>query len=151
MESSAFKEGSGIPVRFTCEGEDVSPPLGWKQPPAGTRAFALIVEDPDAPAGVWTHWVAYNVPAETNSMGENVPKTATLPNGTLQGTSSFGRVGYGGPCPPPGKAHRYFFRLYALDSLLNVKAGASKQEVLDAMKGHILGKAELMGRFKRQD
>ena len=149
IESAAFKEGAGIPVRFTCEGEDVSPALTWNGAPAGTRSFALIVEDPDAPGGVWTHWVVYNLPAQTKAMDENQPKQAQLPNGALQGLSSFGRVGYGGPCPPPGPAHRYFFRLYALDTVLSLEPGAGKQQVLDAMKGHILGQAQLMGRFKR--
>ena len=149
VESTAFKEGASIPVRFTCEGEDISPALAWSGAPAGTRSFALIVDDPDAPGGVWTHWVVYNLPAQTNAMDENQPKQARLPNGGLQGLSSFGRVGYGGPCPPPGPAHRYFFRLYALDTVLSLEPGASKQQVLDAMKGHILGQAELMGRFKR--
>jgi Raf kinase inhibitor-like YbhB/YbcL family protein len=149
IESAAFKEGASIPVRFTCEGEDISPALSWSGAPAGTRSFALIVDDPDAPAGVWTHWVVYNLPAQTNAMDENQPKQARLPNGGLQGLSSFGHVGYGGPCPPPGPAHRYFFRVYALDAVLSLEPGASKQQVLAAMKGHILGHAQLMGRFKR--
>jgi Raf kinase inhibitor-like YbhB/YbcL family protein len=149
VESAAFKEGSSIPVRFSCEGENISPPLTWTHAPAGTRSFALIVDDPDAPAGVWTHWVVYNLPAQTKSMDVNAPKQAELAGGGLQGLSSFGGVGYGGPCPPPGNAHRYFFRLYALDAVLDLQPGAGKQEVLDAMKGHMLGQAELMGRFKR--
>lgn len=127
----------------------MSPPLAWTDPPAGTRSFALIVEDPDAPAGTWTHWVVYNLPAQVRAMEANTPKQAELPNGGLQGTSSFGTVGYGGPCPPAGKAHRYFFRLYALDAVLNLKAGAAKSDVLAALKGHVLGEAQLMGRFKR--
>lgn len=149
IESTAFKQGALIPARFTCKGENVSPPLAWTDPPAGTRSFALIVEDPDAPAGTWTHWVVYNLPAHARAMGENTPKQGELPNGGLQGTSSFDSVGYGGPCPPPGNAHRYFFRLYALDTVLNLKAGAAKAEVQAAMKGHVVGRAELMGRFKR--
>lgn len=149
MESAAFKEGAGIPVRFTCEGEDISPGLAWSGTPAATRSFVLIVEDPDAPGGVWTHWVVYNLPAQTKAMDENQPKEAQLPNGGLQGSSSFGRVGYGGPCPPPGPAHRYFFKLYALDTVLPLEPGAGKQQVIDAMKGHVLGQAQLMGRFKR--
>ena len=149
MESAAFKEGSGIPVRFTCEGDDISPALTWSGAPAGTRSFALIVDDLDAPGGVWMHWVVYNLPAQTKAMDENQPKQTQLPNGGLQGLSSFGRVGYGGPCPPPGPAHRYFFRLYALDTVLSLEPSAGKQQVIDAMKGHILGQAQLMGRFKR--
>jgi len=147
--SAAFKEGQAIPIRFTCEGEGVSPPLRWMEPPGGTRSFALIAEDPDAPAGVWTHWVVYNLPAGVRGMPENVPKQDPLAGGGRQGLNSFGRIGYGGPCPPPGNAHRYFFRLYALDSLLSLKPGAARQDVLDAAKGHILGEIQLMGRFKR--
>ena len=149
IESAAFKEGAFIPARFSCQGENVSPPLAWADPPAGVRSFTLIVEDPDAPAGTWTHWVAYNLPARARAMAENTPKQGELSNGGLQGTSSFGSVGYGGPCPPPGKAHRYFFRLYALDTVLNLKAGATRSDVVAAMKGHVVGEAQLMGRFKR--
>ncbi len=147
--SAAFKEGAAIPARFTCEGENVSPPLEWTEPPGGARSFALIVDDPDAPAGVWTHWVVYNLPAQARAMDENMPKQAELPGGGLQGQNSFGRMGYGGPCPPPGNAHRYFFRLYALDTLLSLEPGAAKEDVLAAAKGHIVGEARLMGRFKR--
>ena len=149
IASAAFKEGSAIPVRFTCQGEDVSPALAWTEPPAGTRSLVLIAEDPDAPGGVWTHWVVFNLPAQTRALAVNRPKQGQLPGGGLQGRNSFGRIGYGGPCPPPGKAHRYFFRLYALDSMLTLKAGAGKSDVLAAMKGHIVGHAQLMGRFKR--
>ncbi len=149
IESRAFKQGATIPARYSCQGENISPPLAWANPPSGARSFALIVEDPDAPAGIWTHWVVYNLPAQARAMDENTPKLGELPNGGLQGTSSFGSVGYGGPCPPPGRAHRYFFRLYALDTVLELKAGATKAGVLAALKGHILGEAQLMGRFKR--
>jgi Raf kinase inhibitor-like YbhB/YbcL family protein len=149
IESSAFKQGATIPTRYSCQGENISPPLAWANPPSGARSFALIVEDPDAPAGTWTHWVVYNLPAQARAMPENTPKQGELPNGGLQGTSSFGSVGYGGPCPPPGRAHRYFFRLYALDTVLALKAGAAKADVLAALKGHVLGEAQLMGRFKR--
>jgi Raf kinase inhibitor-like YbhB/YbcL family protein len=149
IESAAFKEGAFIPSRFSCQGENISPALKWTDPPAGARSFALIVEDPDAPAGVWTHWVVFNLPAQARAMDENAPQQAELPNGGLQGLTSFGSVGYGGPCPPPGRAHRYFFRLYALDTVLSLQAGAAKQDVLAALKGHILGEAQLMGRFKR--
>jgi len=149
IESAAFKEGAFIPARFTCQGENVSPPLAWVDPPSGARSFALMVEDPDAPAGTWTHWVVYNLPAQARAMEVNTPKQGELPNGGLQGMSSFGSVGYGGPCPPPGKPHRYFFRLYALDTELNLQPGATKADMLAALKGHILGEAQLMGRFKR--
>lgn len=149
LQSAAFQEGTSIPARFSCEGEDVSPPLAWTGAPSAARSFALIVEDPDAPAGVWTHWVAYDLPAQTRALQENTPKQGELPGGGLQGRNSFGRIGYGGPCPPAGNAHRYFFRLYALDTTLGLRAGADKQQVLAAMKGHIVGRTELMGRFQR--
>ena len=149
LNSIAFGANADIPSLYTCEGRDVSPPLAWTGVPAGTKSLALIVDDPDAPAGVWTHWVVYNLPAQTKSLDENVPKQAKVLHGGFQGLSSFGSIGYGGPCPPPGSAHRYFFRLYALDTMLNLQAGALKQKVFEAMKGHILGQAQLMGRFKR--
>jgi Raf kinase inhibitor-like YbhB/YbcL family protein len=149
IESRAFKQGATIANRYTCQGENISPPLSWTDPPSGARSFVLIVEDPDAPAGTWTHWVVYNLPARARSLDENTPKQDELPIGALQGMTSFGSVGYGGPCPPPGKAHRYFFRLYALDTVLDLKAGATKAGVLAALKGHILSEAQLMARFKR--
>jgi Raf kinase inhibitor-like YbhB/YbcL family protein len=147
--SAAFKEGAFIPARFSCQGDNISPALQWRNPPAGTRSFALIVDDPDAPAGTWTHWVVFNLPAQIRVMDEDAPKQDELPDGGLQGLTSFGRVGYGGPCPPPGEAHRYFFTLYALDAMLNLQSGASRPTVLAAIKGHILAEAKLMGRFKR--
>jgi len=149
LESSAFKEGATIPKQFSCSGENISPALRWTAPPPGTRSFVLIVDDPDAPGGVWTHWVVYNLPALVREIPENVPKQDDIPGGGLQGRNSFGKVGYGGPCPPPGKAHRYFFHLYALDTVLSLKAGAGKQDVLNAAKGHIRARTELMGRFGR--
>jgi Raf kinase inhibitor-like YbhB/YbcL family protein len=149
IESAAFKEGAFIPARFSCQGENVSPPLKWTDPPAGARSFVLVVDDPDAPGGTWTHWVVFNLPAQTRAMEENVPKQDELANGGLQGLTSFGSVGYGGPCPPPGKAHRYFFRLYALDTVLSLKTGATREDVVAALKGHTLGEAQLMGRYKR--
>ncbi|HXH50444.1 MAG TPA: YbhB/YbcL family Raf kinase inhibitor-like protein [Terriglobia bacterium] len=149
IESSAFKEGAFIPARFSCQGENVSPSLKWTDPPAGTRSLALIVDDPDAPGGTWTHWVVFNLPAQTRAMDENAPKGDELPKGGLQGLTSFGSVGYGGPCPPPGKAHRYFFKLYAADTSLSLKPGTAREEVVAALKGHTLGEAQLMGRFKR--
>ena len=149
LESSAFKEGETIPRQFTCEGEDISPALRWTAPPPGTRSFVLIVEDPDAPSGVWTHWIVYNLPSLAREMPENVPKQDQVPGGGFQGLNSFGKIGYGGPCPPSGKPHRYFFHLYALDTVLSLKAGAGKQEVLDAAKGHIRARTQLMGRFGR--
>jgi Raf kinase inhibitor-like YbhB/YbcL family protein len=152
LTSTAFKEGGAIPVKYTCDGADVSPPLAWSGAPPGTVAFALIADDPDAPAGTWVHWVLYDLPATASRLPENVAKTETLPDlgGALQGHTDFRRPGYGGPCPPPGPAHRYFFKLYALDAPLKAKAGATKGDVEAAMKGHVLGTAQLMGTYARQ-
>ena len=150
VQSSAFKAGSEIPQKFTCQGSDISPALSWSGAPAGTKSFALIADDPDAPAGTWVHWVLYDLPASTTQLAENVPKTEKGPGGGTQGMNDFKKSGYGGPCPPPGNAHRYFFKLYALDTSLNLKPGASKADLEKAMKGHILAQAELMGTYKRR-
>jgi Raf kinase inhibitor-like YbhB/YbcL family protein len=149
ITSPAFKEGDLIPKKFTCDGPDVSPQLRWGDSPKGTKSFALIADDPDAPVGTWVHWVVFNLPGETTDLMEDVPTQETLPNGARQGLNDFKRVGYGGPCPPPGKPHRYYFKLYALDTPLNLKPRATKTQVLEAIKGHILGEAQLMGRFGR--
>jgi len=149
ISSPSFQNGKDIPKKFTCDGDDVSPALSWTDPPPGSKSFALIADDPDAPRGTWTHWVLFDLPATTTSLPEVVPKVAELSGGGRQGTNDFPKIGYGGPCPPPGKPHRYFFKLYALDSKLNLKAGASKQEVEQAMQNHILGKTELMGKYGR--
>jgi Raf kinase inhibitor-like YbhB/YbcL family protein len=149
LKSSTFQNGGEIPRKFTCDANDVSPLLSWDKAPAGTKAFALIADDPDAPAGTWVHWVIYDLPAETKELSEGTATTEALPNGAKQGINDFKKVGYGGPCPPPGPAHRYFFKLYALDGPTNLKPRATKQQLLSAMKGHILGEAELMGRYKR--
>lgn len=148
-KSSAFSAGQNIPKKFTCEGPDVSPALSWSEAPAGTQSFGLIMDDPDAPAGTWVHWVLYNLPADTRELSENVPKDRELANGARQGTNDFKKVGYGGPCPPPGPAHRYFFKLYALDAPVNLKPGATKAELEKAMQNHILAQTELMGRYQR--
>ncbi len=149
LTSSSFNSGADIPKKFTCEGQDVSPALNWDGAPQGTQSFALIADDPDAPAGTWVHWVVYDLPAATRQLAEGVAKTDEVPGGGRQGINDFRRVGYGGPCPPPGKPHRYFFKLYALDSMLSLKPRASKKDVEQAMKGHILAQAELMGKYKR--
>lgn len=149
LETKAFPKGGEIPNKYTCSGEDVSPALSWSGAPAGTKAFALIVEDPDAPSGTFTHWVVYDLPADARQLPENVSKTDDLSGGGRQGRNDFRRTGYGGPCPPPGRPHRYFFRLYALNSALNLPAGASKREVESAMRGHVLAQTELMGKFAR--
>jgi hypothetical protein len=149
ISSAAFSAGETIPKKFTCDGPDASPKLTWSVPPERTQSFALIMDDPDAPVGTWVHWVLYDLPADTRELAEGVPKQEQLPNGGRQGRNDFGKIGHGGPCPPPGKPHRYFFKLYALDAKLNLKAGATKAEVERAMKGHILAQAELMGRYGR--
>ena len=149
IESSAFKAGEFIPKKYSCQGEDVSPPLNWSGAPEGTRSFLLIRDDPDAPMGTWVHWLVYDIPVGTTSLPENVSKAPTLENGAKQGNTSFGRVGYGGPCPPPSKPHRYFFKLYALDSTLGLRPGIKKEELLKAMEGHILAETQLMGLYKR--
>jgi len=149
ISSPSFQNGKDIPKKFTCDGEDVSPALSWTDPPQGSKSFTLIADDPDAPRGTWTHWVLYDLPAPTTNLPEGVPKTGELTAGGRQGTNDFPKIGYGGPCPPPGKPHRYFFKLYALDSQLNLKAGTSKQEVEHAMQNHILGRTELMGKYGR--
>jgi Raf kinase inhibitor-like YbhB/YbcL family protein len=149
LTSTAFQEGATIPEQYTGDGRNVSPPLKWTDPPAGTRSLALVCEDPDAPRGTFTHWTAFNLPAESRELSEAVPAEATLPNGTAQGTNDFGQVGYGGPKPPPGKPHRYFFKLYALDRRLDLQAGAGKEDLRAAMKGHVLAEGQLMGTYGR--
>ncbi|HOK26531.1 MAG TPA: YbhB/YbcL family Raf kinase inhibitor-like protein [Bacteroidales bacterium] len=148
IKSPAFKEGELIPSRHTCDGHDVSPPLEWSGAPAETRSFALISDDPDAPVGTWVHWVIFNIPANVNKLEENIPKKEVLSNGARQGRNDFGRIGYGGPCPPGG-THRYYFKLYALDRELDLKAGSTKRDLLKAMEGHVLAEAHLMGRYRR--
>lgn len=149
LKSPDFSSGSTIPLQFSCVGGDISPALEWKAAPANTQSFALIADDPDAPMGTWVHWVLYNLPATTHSLQRDFPKSEKTTDGALQGRNDFGRIGYGGPCPPPGKAHRYFFKLYALDTQLTLQAGASKKDLERAMKSHILEEAEIMGRFAR--
>ena len=149
ISSPAFSNGGDIAKKFTCDGADMSPQLSWVEPPAGTKAFALLADDPDAPVGNWNHWVLWNLPPETRGLGEALSKTAHLPDGSQQGTNDFRRTGYNGPCPPPGKPHRYYFKLFALDTKLDLKAGAGKRELEAAMKGHILAQAEWMGRYGR--
>ncbi|HYA64666.1 MAG TPA: YbhB/YbcL family Raf kinase inhibitor-like protein [Candidatus Sulfotelmatobacter sp.] len=149
LKSPDFTAGGTIPKQFTCEGADLSPALQWVDPPAATQSFALIADDPDAPVGTWVHWVLFDLPAALRALPQNFPKTEQSADGSRQGRNDFGRIGYGGPCPPPGKLHRYFFKLYALDTKLDLKPGASKKDVERAMKGHILAQGEYMGRFSR--
>jgi len=148
ITSSAFRDGGSIPKKFTCDGTDVSPALSWTDPPARTRSLAIIADDPDAPGGVWVHWVLYDLPPDTDKLPEGVTKSPQLPKGALQGRNDFSKIGYNGPCPPRGSAHRYFFKLYALDSKTGLRAGATKAEVERAIHGHILAQAQLVGRFQ---
>jgi len=150
ITSTAFSEGQPIPQEFTCQGSDLSPPLKWTGAPSNARSFALVADDPDAPVGTWVHWVLYNLPAASTDLAENTQKLAALPGGAKQGVNDFHQPGYGGPCPPPGKPHRYFFKLYALDTLLDLKPGATKKDVERAMENHILGQAQLMGTYQRR-
>jgi Raf kinase inhibitor-like YbhB/YbcL family protein len=147
--STAFENGGEISRKFTCDGADISPALNWEDVPAGAQSLALIVDDPDAPAGTWTHWIIWNISATATALQEGVPKMEVLENGARQGKNDFRRIGYGGPCPPPGKPHRYFFKLLALDAMLDLKAGASRKELELAMKGHVLSEGEWMGKYKR--
>jgi Raf kinase inhibitor-like YbhB/YbcL family protein len=149
VKSSAFEAGAGIPKQFTCQGPDASPALEWSGAPPKTASFALIMDDPDAPAGTWVHWVLWNLPAGAHSLPEALAKGEQLDDGSRQGRNDFRKIGYNGPCPPPGKTHRYFFRLYALDVKLDLAPGATRQELDAAMKGHILGEAKYMGTFRR--
>ena len=147
--SSAFNEGELIPSKYTCDGENVSPPLAWREAPQDTKSFALIMHDPDAPVGDWVHWVVYHLPANPAEIAERVPPKEILGSGAMQGRNSFKKIGYGGPCPPSG-THRYYFRLYALDAALPLHSGATRADVEKAMKGHILADAALMGKYMRR-
>jgi Raf kinase inhibitor-like YbhB/YbcL family protein len=150
ITSSAFQPEQPIPIKYTCEGPDVSPPLQWRDLPAGVKSLSLICDDPDAPVGTWVHWVLYDLPVTTVELAESLPTLPTLPNGAKQGRNDFKRVGYGGPCPPAGKPHRYYFKLYALDTEVGLKPGAIKRDLLRTMEGHILAEAQLMGTYQRR-
>lgn len=149
LTSPVFKDKLKIPERYSCDGEDLSPLLQWNEPPAGTRSFALICDDPDAPGGDWVHWVIYNIPGTQRNLDENIPDIDQFENGIRQGRNDFRRIGYGGPCPPPGKSHRYFFRLYALDVVIGLEPGTTKSELKKAIKSHILAETHLMGKYQR--
>ena len=149
LTSSVFKDGGRIPDRYTCMGEDISPELKWRGVPENTASLVLIMDDPDAPAGTFTHWVIFNLKAEANGLSEAIPSTPEFPNGTTQGRNDFDRTGYGGPCPPPGSPHHYNFRLYAIGKMLDLPAGTSKKQVLSAIIGHVLAEAKLTGIYQR--
>jgi Raf kinase inhibitor-like YbhB/YbcL family protein len=148
--SSAFAEGQPIPAKHTADGPDVSPPVQWTNIPPAAKSLALICDDPDAPVGTWVHWVVYDLASATAGLATDVPNSQYLSNGAKQGLNDFGRLGYGGPCPPPGKPHRYFFKLYALDTVLDLRPGATKKDVETAMKGHVLAEGRLMGTYQRR-
>jgi len=145
VTSTAFKEGEMIPRKFTCDDKDLSPQVGWATVPSGAKSIALICDDPDAPVGTWVHWIVYNIPASAKELPEGVK---ALPAGARQGMNDFRKLNYGGPCPPGG-THRYFFKVYALDTVLNLKEGISKSELLKSMEGHILDQGQLIGKYKR--
>ena len=148
LTSTAFFDGEPIPAKYSCKGADVSPALAWDEPPAGTQSFALIMDDPDAPMGTWVHWVLFNLPAAARGLSEGMPADHAFTDGSVQGLTSAHSLGYHGPCPPSG-THRYFFKLYALDTTLDLSSDADKKAVLAAMEGHILAQAELMGTFSK--
>jgi len=148
IKSSAFGSGEMIAAKYTCDGADFSPPLEWAGSPAGTKSFALICDDPDAPMGTWVHWVIYDIPPTATMLAEGITREKDLPGGGTQGINDFRKIGYGGPCPPGG-THRYFFKLYALDTTLGLKPGITKDQLLKAMRGHILTEAQTMGTYRR--
>jgi len=149
ITSPAFVAGAKIPVEYTCDGQNSSPPLAWGDGPAGIVSFALITDDPDAPSGAFTHWVIFNLPPDTRGLPEAVPAENKLPSGALQGKNGFGKIGYAGPCPPPGSPHHYRFTLYALDKSLDLAAGVSKEQALRGMQGHVLAESQLIGVYQR--
>ena len=150
LSSGSFANHGFIPKKFTCDGADVSPELSWTNPPAGAHSFALIADDPDAPLGTWTHWVIFDLPPTARSLPEDASRIMDkLPDGGRQGLNDSGKIGYGGPCPPPGKPHRYFFKLYALDRKLGLEPGSTRARVEQTMQGHVLAEADWMGQYQR--
>ncbi len=149
ISSNAFENGGFLPKKYTCDGENISPHLKWSNIPQGTKSFAIINDDPDAPMGTWVHWVIYNIPVSVVELPDNIPPSQRLSNGAVQGKNSLGKIGYGGPCPPSG-THRYFFKIYALDKILDLPVGATKEELLRAIKGHILAEGQIYGKYSRQ-
>jgi len=148
LTSPAFEDGGEIPQLYTCDGDDISPPLEWSSIPEETRSLALVVDDPDAPMGIWVHWIVYDLPAESEGLDENILPERDLQSGAKQGMNDFQKIGYGGPCPPGGE-HKYFFKLYALDTKIDLPSGIGKPHLMIAMEGHILAQANLMGRYSR--
>ncbi|MFO7917768.1 MAG: YbhB/YbcL family Raf kinase inhibitor-like protein [Anaerolineae bacterium] len=149
LTSSALEAEETIPDKYTCEGKNISPPLSWQGVPEDAQSLALVCEDPDAPSGIFTHWLLYNIPTTRYDLPENVPPHITLDWGGAQGRNDFGDVGYGGPCPPRGETHRYYFRLYALDQELDLSPGLTRDQFFSAVEGHVLDRGDLMGRYRR--
>lgn len=149
VSSKSFSAGADIPKKYTCDGQNISPELAWENLPDGTISVAVLLEDPDAPGGTFTHWLMYDLPLGMQTVAEGVPAAGEIPGGGLQGLNDFGKVGYGGPCPPPGRPHRYIFRVLALDKTLGLPSRASKDSVQQAMRGHLLAEGNLMGKFGR--
>lgn len=150
LSAEAFRSGDPIPREYTCDGQDASPALSWRNVPTEAKSLALILDDPDSASGTFTHWILLNIPPAVRSLPKGIPKKQTLENGSVQGNGSGGHVGYMGPCPPPGNPHRYFFRIYALDTTLNLSGKENRNAVLTAMKGHIIAQGEMMGTYRRQ-
>jgi Raf kinase inhibitor-like YbhB/YbcL family protein len=149
VTSASFKQGETIPKRYSCEGENISPAITWSAGPSGTKSYALVCEDPDAPSGMFIHWVMYNIPASEHGLAENIEKKDVLPNGTREGKNGAGNTGYTGPCPPPGKPHRYFFRVFALDTELNLSGDVTRDLLMAAIQSHILAEGSIMGTYQR--
>lgn len=150
VTSTAFSAGTSIPVKFTGQGNDISPNLAWSGAPPSVKSYVLVCDDPDAPGGTWVHWTMWNIPPSATSLPAGVASDATLADGSIQGVTSFGRHGYGGPMPPKGNAHHYYFRMYALDTLLTLDTSASRAQLDKAMQGHVLSQGQLMGTYQRQ-
>ena len=150
LTTTAFAEGQPIPEKHAFENKDLSPALQWSGVPPAAQSLALICDDPDAPMGTWVHWVIYDLPPATAGLAEGVAKSPELASGAKQGVNDYKKIGYGGPCPPPGKPHRYYFKLYALDAMTGLKSGATKKDLLKAMAGHILAEGQLMGTYQRK-
>jgi len=149
LESPTFEEGGMIPSKYTADGESISPPLKWASVPEGTKSFALVSDDPDAPMGTWVHWVMWNIPADARQLAENIPPDENLPNGSRQGITDFGTYGYGGPAPPSG-THRYYFKIFALDTKLDLPGSSRKADLLKAIEGHVIAEGQLIGKYKRR-
>ncbi|MGF7118139.1 YbhB/YbcL family Raf kinase inhibitor-like protein [Methanobacterium oryzae] len=147
IASEIFSEGSVIPLKYTCDGENISPPLRWDLIPENTASFALLCEDPDAPGGTFIHWILFNIPADTKELLSGIKEEKKLDNGAIQGKNDFERIGYGGPCPPSGTKHRFIFKILALDTVLNLKSGITIDQFLNAIQGHVLDKGELIGMY----